>query len=429
SAIVVPWETLLLSVVLYILVPVVLAQLARGALIARGGGGALAAALGDRARLNCTEEMERTVFQTSVEAQEGRLARFLLELERQAVGLTQAGRLNRRNLAKLARRAGWPEPEAMPLADLAIAIGLVEQDETRTRVCVSPLGWRFLAATPHGRAGLLSQQLREAFHLLAQEIPFPFREALEQAIFAELDPKSSAGAKVCLHCAARRVADAVLRSTKKRVVDGGAGFHASMRASVELMAGWFFRLGWAEGALAGGRLRYLRWKGPEEAPPEDPPGRVTVQPTGEVIVPPGALTAEELARLARAAEPDGVDPALVFTLTRASVFEAAREGEDLARLREILEARSGRPLPQTVAFHLEEAASRAGEVRIVPCSALVEVREPSMLEGLDLVRVTDRIAAVPPDEDPEAVLRALEKKGYFVKMDRFSWPALASDWR
>ena len=45
SAIVVPWETLLLSVVLYILVPVVLAQLARGALIARGGEKALAAAL------------------------------------------------------------------------------------------------------------------------------------------------------------------------------------------------------------------------------------------------------------------------------------------------------------------------------------------------------------------------------------------------
>ena len=45
SAIVVPWPTLLLSVALYIVVPVVLAQLARGALLRRGGEAALLAAL------------------------------------------------------------------------------------------------------------------------------------------------------------------------------------------------------------------------------------------------------------------------------------------------------------------------------------------------------------------------------------------------
>ena len=45
SAITVPWETLLLSVVLYIIVPVVLAQLWRKALLGRGGEPALRAAL------------------------------------------------------------------------------------------------------------------------------------------------------------------------------------------------------------------------------------------------------------------------------------------------------------------------------------------------------------------------------------------------
>jgi len=45
SAIVVPWETLLLSVGLYIVVPVILAQLARRALLTRGGEAALQAAL------------------------------------------------------------------------------------------------------------------------------------------------------------------------------------------------------------------------------------------------------------------------------------------------------------------------------------------------------------------------------------------------
>ncbi len=46
SAITVPWETLLLSVGLYILVPVALAQLLRTALLRRGGEPALQAALG-----------------------------------------------------------------------------------------------------------------------------------------------------------------------------------------------------------------------------------------------------------------------------------------------------------------------------------------------------------------------------------------------
>ena len=45
SAIVVPWQTLLFSVALYILVPVVLAQLVRRAALARGGQQALAALL------------------------------------------------------------------------------------------------------------------------------------------------------------------------------------------------------------------------------------------------------------------------------------------------------------------------------------------------------------------------------------------------
>ena len=40
SAITVPWDTLLLSVVLYIVIPVIVAQIWRRALLARGGGGA-----------------------------------------------------------------------------------------------------------------------------------------------------------------------------------------------------------------------------------------------------------------------------------------------------------------------------------------------------------------------------------------------------
>jgi ACR3 family arsenite transporter len=38
SAIIVPWATLLTSVVLYIVIPVILAQLLRKSLLAKGGG-------------------------------------------------------------------------------------------------------------------------------------------------------------------------------------------------------------------------------------------------------------------------------------------------------------------------------------------------------------------------------------------------------
>ena len=41
SAIIVPWETLLLSVVLYIVVPVIIAQIVRRGVIASGGSDAL----------------------------------------------------------------------------------------------------------------------------------------------------------------------------------------------------------------------------------------------------------------------------------------------------------------------------------------------------------------------------------------------------
>lgn len=45
SSIIVPWETLLLSVLLYIVVPVIIAQVMRRSLLARGGEASLAAAL------------------------------------------------------------------------------------------------------------------------------------------------------------------------------------------------------------------------------------------------------------------------------------------------------------------------------------------------------------------------------------------------
>src|SRR6478752_192868 len=46
SSITVPWDTLLLSVVLYIVVPVIVAQLWRGAILRKGGQPALSRVLG-----------------------------------------------------------------------------------------------------------------------------------------------------------------------------------------------------------------------------------------------------------------------------------------------------------------------------------------------------------------------------------------------
>jgi hypothetical protein len=376
----------------------------------------IAARLGERPRRTCAEEMEAATFQPAAENDGARLAMFLPALERESVGLTQAGRPNLRDLRRLERRFGWAASEAGRVAALALVGDLAGMDPREDRLRPTARGWAFLAGTPAERFRVLADLARKIMRNSAVEAGGSAAKALEEALFSYLDPAGAVpGSKVCLHCAAARVTEAVRKNLKTPRVFG-TELGAIVRAFVQGLGETAFHLGLAEAALQGKRVVYLRWR--ETGPAGGGAGgAVTVQPTGEVIVPPGAAPAEDLAALARVAEVRSVEPVLVFALGRAAVMEAARRGENLIRLRGILETRSGRPLPQAVAFLLEEIGSRVGEVRIVPCSAVVEVRDPSMLEGMNLVRLSDRFAAIPEGLDPEAFKRAFERKGYFARWE------------
>ncbi len=157
------------------------------------------------------------------------------------------------------------------------------------------------------------------------------------------------------------------------------------------MADYLYQAGLAEKGGEGGRMSAMRWtatgaaafRGADEpagpaAPEEASP---VVQPSGEIIAS-GGIPFEELRAIARASEVRSVDAAAVFALTRASLLRAAQEGHDLARLKEILASRSKTPLPQPVAFLIDEISSRIGEVEIIPCSAIVKARDPVILKTL-----------------------------------------------
>jgi hypothetical protein len=366
---------------------------------------------------SCGEEMEGAEFQPPPESDGRRLALLLASLERERVGMTRAGNPNLRDLGRLGRRLGWTAEEASQLAMLALAGGLAEPEERGEWVRPTEEGWAYLAGTPAERIRRLGELARGIARSLASEASPRTPDVIVEALLQELDPVEAVpGEKVCLHCAAGRAVEAIRKKLKElgmRPIGLSMGVEGLVRALGEVI----FQFGLAEGVRRGDRLEYLRWS-PKGGAAGGLPGTVTVQPTGEVIAPPGAFPPQELAALARAAEITGVEPVLVFSLTRATAMEAARRGEDLLRLRAILEARSGRPLPQAVAFLLEEIGSRVGEVRIVPCAAVVEVRDPAMLAGLNLVRISDRVAAVPMAYDPDAIRRELERQGYLVKLER-----------
>jgi hypothetical protein len=127
---------------------------------------------------------------------------------------------------------------------------------------------------------------------------------------------------------------------------------------------------------------------------------------------------DRLRRLAQWSELRSVDVMAVFALTRAGLLRAAQRGGDPRKFKEFLTAHSRNPLPQPVAFQLDELAARMGEIEIVPCSALVRVKDPALLKvlGHGLVPVSDLLAILPSGSDQEEVAAALQKAGYLPRL-------------
>lgn len=355
----------------------------------------------------------------------GDLMRYLLLLEHDPPAITQKRTLNRVDMRRIAKRAGWDEEVVARLTQAALWMQLVIVREGTAGV--DPAGASLLTKPPAEFFRGLAKRYRET-NLQPAGIPWLEKSAvakINEAVRLELlrtlsGPQSWA----CAHCLVRRVSGSPIfkRLTPWQSEDHDKTAGLFLGGHLDLL----HDLGFLEfSRRKEGRVGSIRWtatgdgalgKGPLP-PAAAADGTIVVQPTGEIIAPTG-IPYTDLARLARAADVKSVDAVAVFALTRAGILRAAQRGDDPRALGEFLAARSRRPLPQPVAFLLEEAGSRMGEVEIVPCSALVKIKNPVLAKtlGFGLVPVAEGLAMLPADMDPALLREALKRAGYVPAM-------------
>lgn len=359
----------------------------------------------------------------------GEMMRLLLLVEQDPPSITRMGTVNRTNLARMSRHAGIAKTDLESACNLAIRLGLLEiRDEVATP---APSAGAFLGRN----AAEFARALAKLFGSLVAMPSGPYwidqarmRKLSDAARKAVLETLVAPGAVTCIHCLAGRLA--ALGDFRKADAYGRSSKGDLAEKVLEVMASSLHELGLAEAAREKDRIVALRWtataamafgKEPVQAPsPAD--SFIVVQPSGEIIAP-GGMPFDDLRMIARAAEVRSVDAAAIFALTRASLLRSAQRGDDPAKLKEFLTSRCRNPLPQPVAFLLDELATRMGEIEIVFCSAVVKVRDPLLLKsfGESLVPISDRAAALLPTSNPSFFLNQLRKQGYLLRVaDRSS---------
>lgn len=353
----------------------------------------------------------------------GTLLKYLLLVENDPPKITQRGTVNLRDLARLARTSGDAEEDLLSINDLAVRLGCLSIHDDR--VGVRPEAEALLSRPAAGFPSALAQKFATLKVVprgwwLEEDV---FRKMAGKGSAALLDTLKGPGATACLHCVAKALASEKEFSRPVRY-----GQHSGLESAAGVVKGLaeaLYEFGLAEAAFRSGRVFALRWtrsgaaafgkldSGPA---PAAGTGALVVQPSGEVIADDG-VPFEDLRRLARAAAVRSVDAVAIFALSRATVLKAAQRGENLGKLKDLLVARSRVPLPQPVAFLLDEIGARVGEVEVVPCSAVLKVRDPMILKSLreSLVPLGDHIAALPPSADPDALLERLRKAGYLPR--------------
>jgi hypothetical protein len=352
------------------------------------------------------------------------LLRYLLLIEQDPPSTTRKGSVNQRDLARMAKRAGL-SPERVELANgEACDFRLLSVE--KGKVGVGPLADRLFA----GGGAAFGRNVLEARRELWTG--FGHVWAPDEDAVAEISDEVMAllrkdfGAAFCSHCLARELRER--KGFAKRVKEGDRARVAASAVQGHLRL--LFRAGAVAVVAEGDEIRRAKWTPegveiakPAARPEPAPPPRTLVQPSGEIIAP-GELPFSELRAIAAWAEVKSVDPAAVFSLTRASALRAAQRGGDPAAFRALLERLSGGALPQPVAFHLGELADRRGEVELLPCSALVRARDPLVLKGLEGVReIAPGLALVPAGADPEELAARLRKQGFLLAAPEAAVPA------
>ena len=111
----------------------------------------------------------------------------------------------------------------------------------------------------------------------------------------------------------------------------------------------------------------------------------------------------------------------MWQLEAGKLLAATEEGRSVAEIREFLAARSGAPLPDTVARLLENIADRCARVHDRGLARLIECAEPALAALIandtrtrkHCMRAGERHLVVPASSEA-AFRRALRDVGYFV---------------
>ncbi len=355
----------------------------------------------------------------------GDLMRFLLLVEQDPPGVTQKRTVNRNDLKRIARRGGIDERRIDYLTATAVKLGLVRVEGGR--VVPSAESDELLSTDAPGfpRAVVSHFSRRFPIPALGSWVGEDAARTIGEIARAELHRTLSAlDSIVCVHCVAESAARSKKLDPLFRKDDRSRA--QCVQEFVEQLARVYYEFGFAAAEIEDSMVRAFRWTptgvaalGDGDAPAavrcEAP--AVVVQPSGEIIAP-CELPFGDLRALARAAEVRSVDAVAVFALNRRSLLGAAQRGEEIGRLKAWLVERSRDPLPQAVAFLLDELAARVGEIEIVPCAAAVKVRDPLILKMMEqeLLPVSDGVAALPAGRDPAEFAELLRKKGFLPRL-------------
>jgi len=143
---------------------------------------------------------------------------------------------------------------------------------------------------------------------------------------------------------------------------------------------------------------------------------ITVQPTGEIVALDG-LNVKLLLKLSAFAEPQTIDRASLFNLTRQSLFAALEQGADATGIVRFLEAQSGRPLPPAAAQLFADAGGTAWSVGLA--GYIVTAPSPEALDNLaarpphgwTVSRIAPAVAAIELRGSAADILAGLKKLG------------------
>jgi hypothetical protein len=375
----------------------------------------------------------------------GDLAKFLLLLEQDPPSITQRGTMNRRDLARLARRGGIPDREVDLLGISAACLDAVETNDEVARISKSAPA--LLDLPPAG----LAKRLFEALPAVKFEIRYMWLaesqfERVTKAVRTGLETRLvDTRTMVCAHCVVEELAGT--RALLKELGHSDEWAPKVVRLVLNTLSHMYHAAGIVEAAIDPKGVTALRLTptgevalGRVPVPPVVLPeeGPVIVQPSGEIIAP-RSLPFADLRRLARSCDVKGVDAVAVFALNRKSLLRGAQRGEDVEALRAMIASRSKGPIPQTVKVLFDEISARMGEIEIFPCSAVVKLRDPSMIQvlGPGTVALPEGLVLLPPDVDPAKVEADLRKQGHLPRMkqaprreeqpDRSTWVATDLD--